>query len=191
MALQLFLEPHRLEAGIDEAGRGCYAGPVCSAAVVLPADFYHPLLNDSKQLTAAKRQLLRPIIEQQALAWAVGWASAAEIDQLNILQATYLAMHRAVQLLAIAPQFLLVDGNRFKPMAGIAHACMVKGDARFAAIAAASILAKTHRDDLVQTLHAQFPHYGWDKNKTYGTAAHRAAIAQHGLCAHHRRSFKI
>jgi ribonuclease HII len=158
---------------------------------VLPPKFYHPLLNDSKQLTEARRQLLRPIIEAQALAWAVGWASPQEIDAYNILQATYLAMHRAIAQLAIEPGFLLVDGNRFKPYAGIGHACMVKGDGRFASIAAASILAKTHRDALVQTLHAEFPHYGWDKNKTYGTATHRAAIEQHGTCVHHRKSFKI
>ena len=191
MVMLPFLEANRLEAGIDEAGRGCYAGPVCAAAVVLPPRFYHPLLNDSKQLTEARRQLLRPIIEAQALAWAVGWASPQEIDAHNILQATYLAMHRAIAQLAIEPGFLLVDGNRFKPYTGIDHACMVKGDGRFASIAAASILAKTHRDALVQTLHAEFPHYGWDKNKTYGTATHRAAIEQHGTCVHHRKSFKI
>lgn len=189
--LQPYFAPNRTEAGVDEAGRGCYAGPVCAAAVVLPPKFYHPLLNDSKQLTEARRQLLRPIIEAQALAWAVGWASPQEIDAYNILQATYLAMHRAIAQLAIEPGFLLVDGNRFKPYTGIDHACMVKGDGRFASIAAASVLAKTHRDALVQTLHAEFPHYGWDKNKTYGTATHRAAIEQYGTCVHHRKSFNI
>jgi ribonuclease HII len=189
--LEPVLWPGRLEAGIDEAGRGCYAGPVCAAAVVLPAHFFHPLLNDSKKLTEAGRQLLRPIVEAEALAWAVGWASVEEIDRLNILQASFLAMHRAIVALRPQPQFLLIDGNRFAPYHGIGHACVVGGDGRYTSIAAASILAKTHRDALVQTLHAEYPQYGWNKNKTYGTAAHRAAIAQHGLCPHHRKSFKI
>lgn len=179
------------EAGCDEAGRGCYAGPVCAAAVILPASFYHPLLNDSKQVTAANRNQLRGIIEQQAIAWSVAMVSHEEIDRINILQATYVAMHRAIDGLKIKPNLLLIDGNRFKPYAGIAHHCIVKGDGKYAAIAAASILAKTHRDAYMQQLHQQFPHYNWQKNKGYGTAEHRMAIQQYGLCRYHRQSFAI
>ena len=182
---------NQLEAGIDEAGRGCFAGPVCAAAVILPPHFQHPLLNDSKKLTAAQRDLLRPIIEKEALAYAVAFVDNDEIDRINILQATYNAMHNAIGRLTLKPDFLLIDGNRFKPYSGIAHACFVKGDGRFAAIAAASILAKTHRDEYVLSMHQQFSHYAWDKNKTYGTAAHRQAIERFGLCRFHRKSFNI
>jgi len=179
------------EAGIDEAGRGCYAGPVCAAAVILPHDFYHPLLNDSKQLKEAQRYELRPLIEAQALAWAVAMVEVKIIDRINILQATYRAMHQAVSKLSLPPGLLLVDGNRFKPMRGIAHRCIVKGDATYASIAAASILAKTYRDDLMVQLHETFPQYGWNQNKGYGTEVHRQAITMHGLTHHHRRSFNI
>jgi ribonuclease HII len=179
------------EAGIDEAGRGCYAGPVFAAAVILPGDFYHALLNDSKQLNEKQRDLLRPVIEKESIAYAVAQVSNQEIDQVNILQATYKAMHQAIGNLAVNPQFLLIDGNRFRPYSGIPHQCFVKGDGRFASIAAASILAKTYRDEYMQQLHQGFPQYGWNRNKGYGTLVHREAIAKHGLCVHHRKSFNI
>jgi len=179
------------EAGIDEAGRGCYAGPVFAAAVILPAGFYHPLLNDSKQLKEKDRDLLRPIIEKESIAVGVAPISNQEIDQVNILQATYNAMHAAVKSLAVKPAFLLIDGNRFRKYPGIPHQCFVKGDGRFAAIAAASILAKTWRDEHMLQLHKEFPLYGWDRNKGYGTAIHRKAIEAYGLCIHHRKSFNI
>ncbi len=179
------------EAGIDEAGRGCYAGPVFAAAVILPKDFYHPLLNDSKQLKEKERDLLRPIIEKESIAFAVAKVDEDDIDRINILQATYVAMHTAVKDLAINPQLLLVDGNRFKPYPSVPHRCFIKGDGRFAAIAAASILAKTYRDEYMQKIHLQFPQYGWNKNKGYGTAIHRKAIEQHGICRYHRKSFNI
>lgn len=180
-----------LEAGIDEAGRGCYAGPVFAAAVILPRNFSHPLLNDSKQLSEKQRDLLRPVIEQESVAWAVASADVAVIDKINILQATYRAMHEAISKLGTTPDWLLIDGNRFKPFPAIPHECFVKGDGRYASIAAASILAKTHRDAYMQNLHAQYPDYGWNKNKGYGTAEHREAIARLGLCEHHRKSFQI
>jgi len=180
-----------MEAGIDEAGRGCYAGPVVAAAVILPADFYHPLLNDSKQLKEKERYLLRPLIEAAAVAWAYAFVSCEEIDRINILQATYKAMHQAISGLKVLPELLLVDGNRFKPFKGIEHQCIIGGDGRYASIAAASILAKTYRDDYMQKLHQEFPAFGWDKNKGYGTAVHRDAIETYGLCRHHRKSFAI
>jgi len=179
------------EAGLDEAGRGCYAGPVYAAAVILPKDFYHPLLNDSKKLTEQQRDLLRPIIEKESIAYAVTAVCNNEIDKINILQASYAAMHRSLDKLNIAPELLLVDGNRFKPYKKIQHECIVKGDGKYAAIAAASILAKTYRDEYMQQLHKEFPHYGWDRNKGYGTEIHRNAIFSHGLCQYHRRSFSI
>lgn len=191
MLLNRFSNLALAEAGCDEAGRGCYAGPVCAAAVILPPHFFHPLLNDSKQVTVANRNELRAIIEQSALAWAVAMVSHEEIDTINILQATYLAMHRAIAQLSLQPDLLLIDGNRFKPYPGIPHQCIVKGDGKFAAIAAASILAKTHRDAYMQALHHQFPQYNWQKNKGYGTAEHRKAIMQYGLCKYHRQSFAI
>lgn len=180
-----------MEAGIDEAGRGCYAGPVFAAAVILPAHFSHPLLNDSKQLKETERNLLRPIIEKEAIAWNVQSVDQYEIDRINILQATYKAMHAAVGNLLPQPELLLVDGNRFKPYFGIAHSCFVKGDGTYASIAAASILAKTHRDAYMEQLHLAYPQYDWKKNKGYGTLSHRKAIAEHGLCEHHRKSFDI
>jgi ribonuclease HII len=186
-----FFQDKLTEAGIDEAGRGCYAGPVFAAAVILPVDFYHPLLNDSKQLKEKERDLLRPIIEKESIAYAVAKVDEEAIDHINILQATYMAMHTAVKDLLTIPQLLLIDGNRFKPYTGIPHQCFVKGDGRFAAIAAASILAKTWRDEYMLGLHNEFPQYGWNKNKGYGTAIHRQAIEQHGLCRYHRKSFNI
>lgn len=186
-----FLEPNRIEAGCDEAGRGCLAGPVVAAAVILPDAFYHPLLNDSKQLTQKQRDVLRPIIENEALAWAVGIVDNIEIDEINILNASFLAMHRAVAQLSTLPQHLLIDGNRFKPYKGISHTCIVKGDGKYTPIAAASILAKTHRDDMMLTAHAQYPNYDWAKNMGYPTAKHRTAIALHGPTPLHRMSFKL
>jgi ribonuclease HII len=180
-----------LEAGIDEAGRGCYAGPVFAAAVILPKNFQHPLLNDSKQLKANDRNLLRAVIEQESIAFAVAHVSEGIIDRINILQATYQAMHQAVGQLSVQPQLLLIDGNRFKPYPNLPHQCFVKGDGRFASIAAASILAKTYRDEWMENLHQEFPQYGWNKNKGYGTAIHRNAIVQHGICPYHRKSFNI
>jgi ribonuclease HII len=180
-----------LEAGIDEAGRGCYAGPVFAAAVILPQGFFHPWLNDSKQLTEKKRDALRPIIEQEALAYAVAQVDHDEIDRINILQATYKAMHQCVDALKQQPSLLLIDGNRFKPYTNISHVCVVGGDGIYASIAAASVLAKTYRDAYMQSLHDLHPEYGWDRNKGYGTAEHRAAIAQHGLTEYHRKSFQI
>lgn len=179
------------EAGCDEAGRGCYAGPVFAAAVILPPDFYHPVLNDSKQLNEKQREMLRPVIEKEAIAWAVASVGQEEIDQINILKASIKAMHLAIDQLKKKPNYLLIDGNRFYPYKKIPHQCFVKGDGRFASIAAASILAKTWRDEYMIRLHEKFPHYGWDKNKGYGTAVHRKAIEQYGLCEHHRKSFNL
>jgi ribonuclease HII len=186
-----FLHKHLLEAGLDEAGRGCYAGPVFAAAVILPKDFHHPLLNDSKQLNEKQRNLLRPIIEKDSIAFAVASVDNDTIDKINILQASFMAMHLSLDQLKITPEFLLIDGNRFKPYPDISHQCIVKGDGKYAAIAAASILAKTYRDEFMQKIHAAFPHYGWDKNKGYGTAVHRKAIESFGLCCHHRKSFNV
>lgn len=178
-----------LEAGCDEAGRGCLAGPVFAAAVILPSDFFHPLLNDSKKVTPANRLLLRAFIEQHAVAYAVASASAEEIDRENILNASFMAMHRAIAKLNPAPQLLLVDGNRFKPFANIPHQCIIKGDSQYASIAAASILAKTYRDEYMELLHQEYPVYNWHKNKGYPTLQHRQAIEQAGLSIHHRKTF--
>lgn len=186
-----FLHNDLIEAGIDEAGRGCYAGPVFAAAVILPKDFHHPLLNDSKQLNEKQRDLLRPIIEKESIAFSVAAIDNETIDQVNILQASFSAMHNAIDSLAEEPGFLLIDGNRFRPYKKIPHQCIIKGDGKYASIAAASILAKTHRDELMQKIHHEFPQYGWNNNKGYGTAAHRQAIEEHGLCRYHRRSFDI
>lgn len=180
-----------IEAGCDEAGRGCLAGPVFAAAVILPAQFKNKLLNDSKQLTEKERNLLRPVIEREAVSFAVAFAEAAEIDHLNILKASILAMHRALQSLSLSPQLILVDGNRFYTYRRIPHRCIIKGDARFASIAAASVLAKTYRDDYMNRLHAQFPDYNWKKNKGYPTIEHRAALAHWGTSPHHRVSFRL
>jgi ribonuclease HII len=185
-----FHHPSLLEAGLDEAGRGCLAGPVVAAAVILPKDFALDNLNDSKQLSEKTRDELRPLIEEGALAWAVAFASPEEIDRINILKASFLAMHRAVEQLKRQPECLLVDGNRFSPYLGIPHVCFVKGDGRFLSIAAASILAKTHRDEYMKTLALQHPQYCWEENKGYPTAAHREAIQRFGLTEHHRVSFK-
>lgn len=179
------------EAGCDEAGRGCLAGPVYAAAVILPDDFHHQWLNDSKQLTEARRDKLRPIIEAEAVAWAIGVVSAEEIDRINILNASILAMHRALDGLDVRPGAVIVDGNRFKPYGEIPWTTFVKGDGRFGNIAAASILAKTHRDEYMRGLHKEFPMYEWDVNKGYPTPAHRAAIAANGPCVHHRMSFRL
>lgn len=189
--LAQFFKEGVLEAGCDEAGRGCYAGPVFAAAVILPATFNHPLLNDSKQVKPAGRYALRTIIEESALAWAVGIATEEEIDRVNILQATWLAMHRAIEGLQVRPELLLIDGNRFKAYPFIPHHCIVKGDGLYTSIAAASILAKTYRDDHMLNLHQQFPVYAWDENKGYGTKKHRLAIESNGLCQYHRKSFQI
>lgn len=186
-----FLHIDLVEAGIDEAGRGCYAGPVFAAAVILPKEFHHPLLNDSKQLNEKQRDLLRPIIEKESMAFAVASINNEIIDQINILQASFMAMHKAIDALAREPGFLLIDGNRFKPYKKIPHQCIIKGDGKYASIAAASILAKTYRDEFMQKIHHEFPQYGWNNNKGYGTAAHRKAIAAHGLCSYHRCSFNI
>ena len=180
-----------VEAGCDEAGRGCLAGAVYAAAVVLPPDFRNELLNDSKKLTEKQRYALRPLIEEAALAWAVGIVTPQEIDRINILNASFLAMHRAIEQLRVAPQHLLIDGNRFKPYPGIAHTCVVKGDGKYEAIAAASILAKTYRDDYMNELHEKYPMYDWKSNKGYPTKAHRAAIAQYGPSPYHRLSFQL
>ncbi len=185
------LQDELTEAGVDEAGRGCYAGPVFAAAVILPKDFYHPLLNDSKQLKEKERDLLRPVIEKESIAFAVAAVDNEEIDKINILQATYKAMHSALDKLTDRPGILLIDGNRFKPYRKIPHRCIVKGDGKFASIAAASILAKTYRDEFIKKLHEEFPHYGWQNNKGYGTLQHRKAIEEFGLCHYHRKSFNI
>lgn len=180
-----------IEAGCDEAGRGCYAGPVFAAAVILPKDFFHPLLNDSKQVKEKDRTELRWYIEQNAISYAVAMVNHIEIDKINILQASFKAMHKAIEKLTIQPELLLIDGNRFIAYRKIAHHCIIKGDGKFANIAAASILAKTYRDEYMQKLHEKFPIYAWDKNKGYGTLAHRKAIEQFGLNKHHRKSFNI
>lgn len=179
------------EAGCDEAGRGCLAGPVFAAAVILPADFSHPWLNDSKKLTEKRREQLRPVIEKEALAWAVGVVTHEEIDEINILNASILAMHRALDGLKVRPTSVIVDGNRFKPYGELPWQTFVKGDGRFGNIAAASILAKTHRDEYMMRLHEQYPQYGWDVNKGYPTAAHRTAISEFGPTPYHRMSFRL
>jgi ribonuclease HII len=186
-----FHEAHHIEAGCDEAGRGCLAGPVFAAAVILPKDFKNDLLNDSKQLSEKKRLLLRPIIEKEALAWCVAQIDAPEIDKINILNASILGMHQAVDGLNIRPTSLLIDGNRFKPYPQIPHHCMIKGDGRFLSIAAASVLAKTYRDDYMEALAQSHPEYGWERNKGYPTKAHRAAIQQYGTTPYHRMSFRL
>jgi len=180
-----------LEAGTDEAGRGCLAGPVVAAAVILPPCFKHSLLNDSKQLSEKKRLLLRPIIEKEALAFAVAFVSEKEIDKINILNASIKAMHKAIADLKLQPEFIIVDGNKFKPFKDIPHKTIVKGDAKYMSIAAASILAKTYRDDFMGKLHLKNPEYHWDKNKGYPTKQHRDAIRQFGATIYHRKSFRL
>lgn len=180
-----------IEAGCDEAGRGCLAGPVFAASVILPGDFYHPLLNDSKQVTEEHRRLLRPVIEREAIAWAVAMVDHVEIDRINILKASFKAMHLAVDQLTTRPQLLLIDGHLFSPYFGITHQCVVKGDAIYASIAAASILAKTYRDEYMEHLHVQYPEYGWNENKGYATALHRRQIKALGVTPYHRKTFGI
>jgi ribonuclease HII len=179
------------EAGCDEAGRGCLAGPVFAAAVILPEGFTSEVLNDSKQLSEQQRYSLREIIEKEAICWAVGICNQQEIDEINILNASILAMHKALKQLKVRPLNIIVDGNRFKPFENILHTCFVKGDGRFLSIAAASVLAKTYRDDYMKKIHVAFPDYGWNQNKGYPTAKHRAAILQYGITEHHRKSFRL
>ncbi|GAB3979196.1 ribonuclease HII [Spirosoma terrae] len=180
-----------VEAGLDEVGRGCLAGPVVAAAVILPRDYTHPILNDSKQLTRNQRDMLREDIKREAIAWAVAEVSHEDIDKINILKASFLAMHRAVDVLPTKPEHLLVDGNRFVPYPMIPHTCIVKGDAHYLSIAAASILAKTYRDELMEQLGLEYPAYGWAKNVGYPTAVHREAIRQFGPTKYHRMSFRL
>ena len=186
-----YLEQGRIEAGCDEAGRGCLAGPVVAAAVILPEGYCNELLNDSKKLTEHRRDELRAIIERDALAWAVGVVTAEEIDHINILNASFLARHRAGDALTVRPEHLLIDGNRFKPYHDTPHTCIVKGDGKMMSIAAASILAKTHRDEFMARIHEEFPQYAWNINKGYPTKAHRAAISQYGPSPYHRKSFRL
>ena len=185
------MDAHCLEAGCDEAGRGSLAGAVYAAAVILPVGYEHPLLNDSKQLSEKQRYALRPVIERDAIAWAVARVEPQEIDRINILNASILAMHRAIEQLGVAPQHLIVDGNRFKPYRDIPYDCVVKGDGKYLSIAAASVLAKTYRDDYMMQLHDLYPQYGWDKNKGYPTRDHREAIAWYGATPCHRTSFRL
>lgn len=180
-----------LEAGCDEAGRGCLAGPVFAAAVILPQDFYHPCLNDSKQVPELVRNELRVFIEQNAISYSVAMIDQYEIDQINILNASFKAMHLAIDQLGTRPELLLIDGNRFKKYQSIPHECIIKGDGKYTSIAAASILAKTYRDEYMMNLHSSYPHYHWDKNKGYGTATHRNAIKEYGMCEHHRKTFQL
>ena len=189
--LESYLYKDQIEAGCDEAGRGCLAGSVFAAAVILPKDFKNELLNDSKQLSESKRYALRPVIEREALAWAVGVVTAGEIDTINILKASFLAMHRAVAKLSVLPESLLIDGNRFTPYPDIPHTCIVKGDGKYLSIAAASILAKTYRDDYMLQLADEFPEYGWAQNKGYPTRAHREAISKYGITPYHRKTFTL
>ncbi|MEO7444400.1 MAG: ribonuclease HII [Ferruginibacter sp.] len=189
--LRAYYYKTKTEAGLDEAGRGCYAGPVFAAAVILPKNFFHPLLNDSKQLSPEERAELRPLIEKESIAWAVASVCNNEIDQINILQASFKAMHLALDRLSKMPNHLLIDGNRFKPYSNIRHTCVIKGDGIYASIAAASVLAKTHRDAYMQQLHEEYNYYGWHTNKGYGTREHRKAIDEKGLCKYHRKSFNI
>jgi len=189
--LKLSFTKNKIEAGCDEAGRGCLAGPVYAAAVILPNNFENELLNDSKKLKEKDRDALRLIIEKEATAWAVGIVDHQEIDEINILNASYLAMHRAIDQLSIKPELLLIDGNRFNPYKTIQHKCIIKGDGKFMSIAAASILAKTHRDEYMKTLDEKYPEYSWKQNKGYPTVAHRKAITLHGVSPFHRLSFNL
>jgi ribonuclease HII len=189
--LKPYYQQHTIEAGCDEAGRGSFAGPVFAAAVILPDGFYHPLLNDSKQVPEKQRQELRRVIEKEAVAYSVASVDNKEIDKINILKASFKAMHLAIHTLDKKPGCLLIDGNRFPKYKKIPHHCIVKGDEIFASIAAASILAKTYRDEFMIKLHADFPQYGWDNNKGYGTPFHRKAIEKFGLSKYHRKSFDI
>lgn len=184
-------QKNKIEAGCDEAGRGCLAGPVVAAAVILPKDFHHPLLNDSKKLSEKQRDEMREVIEKEAISYGVGLVYPDEIDKINILNASFLAMHKAIKQLSTTPESLLIDGNRFNPYQRIPHHCMIKGDARFLSIAAASILAKTYRDEIMKKLHVEFPDYDWAKNKGYPTKKHREVIERIGATVHHRKSFTL
>ncbi len=191
MPLKRYFQKGLIEAGCDEAGRGCLAGPVFAASVILPAGFRHPLLNDSKQVTEEHRYELRPVIEQRAIAWAVAMIDHEEIDRINILKASFKAMHLAIDQLTTRPELLLIDGHIFPPYFGIVHECVIGGDAKYASIAAASILAKTYRDDYMMRIHEEYPQYGWNENKGYGTASHRKQIKENGLSPYHRKTFGI
>lgn len=191
MALKNFHTKGILEAGCDEAGRGCLAGPVVAAAVILPANFRNPLLDDSKKMTEKDRFELEPLIKEKALAYAIGVVDHLTIDKINILNASFLAMHLAIEQLALKPEFLLIDGNRFKKYPSIEHLCIIKGDGKYKSIAAASVLAKVHRDRLMEEYHEKLPHYGWNQNKGYPTEQHRQAIKTHGACELHRMSFTL
>ncbi|MEO1254677.1 MAG: ribonuclease HII [Bacteroidota bacterium] len=189
--LKSYFDEKKIEAGCDEAGRGCLAGPVVAAAVILPKNYSHEILNDSKQLSEKQRSELKKDIMKDAITWGVGIASPNEIDEINILNASYLAMHRAIEKLKVVPELLLIDGNRFNPFDGIPHECIIKGDGKFLSIAAASILAKTYRDDLMKQLATEFPGYGWETNVGYPTRAHRDGIKEKGSTLHHRMSFQL
>jgi len=190
MLLSYFQE-ELVEVGCDEAGRGCLAGPVFAAAVIFPRDYYNPVLNDSKKLSEKQRMTLRPVIEKEALAYAVASISPAEIDKINIHNASYKAMHLAIDALKVAPQFILVDGNRFIPYPEIPHQCIIKGDGKYLSIAAASILAKTYRDEYMEDIAEEYPHYEWKSNKGYPTVVHRKAVLAHGMTPYHRRTFRV
>ena len=189
--LQSYFYKTKKEAGVDEAGRGCFAGPVFAAAVMLPKDFRHPFLNDSKQLTVSQRDELRPIIERESICFSVASVCNDEIDSINILQASFKAMHIALINLKKQPDLLLIDGNRFKPYGNIKHKCIIRGDGIYASIAAASVLAKTYRDEYMNTIHSEYDHYAWNTNKGYGTREHRKAIVEKGICKYHRKTFNI
>jgi ribonuclease HII len=189
--LKKFHQLNLIESGCDEAGRGCLAGPVFAAAVILPLNFKNHLLNDSKKLSEKDRNFLRPIIEKEAISWAVASVSHEEIDRINILNASFLAMHRAIEKLELEPELLLIDGNRFRKFRNTEHTCIIGGDGIYMSIAAASVLAKTYRDDYMLKLHAEFPEYAWDKNKGYGTLLHRQAIAEYGMSVYHRKTFRL
>ncbi|MDV7187764.1 ribonuclease HII [Lutibacter sp. TH_r2] len=191
MSLKKFYIKNVLEAGTDEAGRGCLAGPVVAAAVILPKSFEHPLLNDSKKLTEKQRNLLRPIIEKEAIAYGVAFISEEKIDEINILQASILGMHKSIDKLSVVPEHIIVDGNKFKPYKNIPHKTVVKGDAKYMSIAAASVLAKTYRDEFMMKINKEFPNYDWLNNKGYPTKKHRAAIAKFGPNKYHRKTFKL
>lgn len=189
--LKPFFQEEKIEAGCDEAGRGCLAGAVYAAAVILPRDYQNPRLNDSKQLTEKQRYELRDEIQRDAIAWAVGVVDEKEIDEINILRASFLAMHRAIDQLKVKPEYLIIDGNRFTPYKKVPYSTIVKGDGKYLSIAAASILAKTYRDDYMNKLHEEYPYYDWDHNKGYPTKKHRAAIAEHGVSPYHRLSYNL
>ncbi len=191
MALENYYLKDVIEAGTDEAGRGCLAGPVVAAAVILPSDFFHPFLNDSKQLTEKQRDELRPIIEEKALAFGVSYVFEEKIDEINILQASILAMHLSIDQLKVVPEHIIVDGNKFKPYKTIPHTTIVKGDGKYVSIAAASVLAKTYRDEFMKKIGEEFPHFNWKKNKGYPTKEHRNAIREFGSTKYHRKSFKL